>query len=60
MSLQTACIESLKILKQVMEAKLNASNVELCTITPEANFKMIDEDTLDTLILEVEKKVDEK
>lgn len=59
MTLQTACIESLRILKQVMEAKLTATNVELCTITPEANFKMIDKETLEALIQEVEKKADD-
>lgn len=58
MTLKQACTEALKILKQVMEAKLNASNVELCTITPADKFKMISKEELDILVEDINKKGD--
>jgi len=60
MTLNAACQEALKILKQVMEAKLTATNVELCTITPTENFKMVDKETLEALILEIDSKASDK
>merc|ERR1719495_2154083 len=35
MTLKEACKQALTILKQVMEEKLNATNVEMGTVTPQ-------------------------
>ena len=40
MTLVEAETLALKILKQVMEEKLNAVNVEVCSITPEKGFRI--------------------
>jgi len=58
MTLKQACVEALKILKQVMEAKLNASNVELCTVTPVEKFRMVPKEELDALVEDINKKGD--
>ncbi|ESO01220.1 hypothetical protein HELRODRAFT_185707 [Helobdella robusta] len=50
MKLENACVEILKILKQVMEEKLNATNIEMATITKEHNFKLLDKDELQRFI----------
>lgn len=53
MSLKDACKHALTILKQVMEEKLNESNVELATVTPENKFKCFDKEALEALIKEL-------
>lgn len=50
MTLKEACKQSLTILKQVMEEKLNSTNVELCTVTPQNKFRMFTKDELEALI----------
>jgi 20S proteasome subunit alpha 5 len=50
MTLKEASSEALKILKQVMEEKLSATNIEMATITPKDKFKMFDNDELEKLI----------
>jgi len=40
MTLKEACKAVLGILKQVMEEKLTATNVEVATVTKEQNFHM--------------------
>lgn len=49
-TLKEALKSALTILKQVMEEKLNASNVELATVTPEGSFQMYSKEQLETLI----------
>lgn len=41
---------SLKILKSVMEEKINASNVQVATVTAGEGFKMEAESSLETVI----------
>jgi len=50
MTLQEACVEALKILKQVMEEKLSSTNIEMATIDPKDKFKMLGKDELEKLI----------
>ena len=52
-TLKEALKSALTILKQVMEEKLNASNVELATITPENNFQMYSKEQLEALIASI-------
>jgi len=60
MSLNQACREALKILKQVMEAKLNSTNVELCTITQENKFKMVGKEELEAMVEDINNKEKDK
>merc|ERR1711936_192505 len=53
MTLKEACTQALTILKQVMEEKLNSTNVELATVTPADNFKMFNKDEIEEFIKEV-------
>jgi len=53
MTLKEACKESLKILKQVMEEKLNSTNVEMATVTPDKMFQMFTQAELDKVIEEI-------
>jgi len=50
MTLNEACVEALKILKQVMEEKLNSTNIEMATIDVKDKFKMLKKDELEKLI----------
>jgi len=50
LSLQEAETLSLKVLKQVMEEKLNNTNVQLAAVTPEHGFKIYSEDELQIVI----------
>ncbi|CAG8529147.1 884_t:CDS:2 [Ambispora gerdemannii] len=50
LTLQSAETLSLKVLKQVMEEKLNNTNVELAAVTPEHGFKIYSEADLQTVI----------
>jgi len=55
MTLTEACKEALKILKQVMEEKLNATNIEMATIDVKDKFKMLEKEDLEKLIQELPK-----
>jgi 20S proteasome subunit alpha 5 len=50
MTLEDACKQSLTILKQVMEEKLSATNVEMATITPEQKYHLFGREELEELI----------
>lgn len=50
MTLDEACVEALKILKQVMEEKLTSTNIEVATVTPERLFHMLSKDELEEII----------
>jgi len=50
MTLKEACVEALKILKQVMEEKLNANNIEMATVRPKEKFQMLRKEELENLI----------
>ncbi|CAH3112399.1 unnamed protein product [Pocillopora meandrina] len=53
MTLREACKSALTILKQVMEEKLNATNVELGTSTPDRKFRMFTKEEIETLVQEI-------
>ena len=53
MTLKDACKHALTILKQVMEEKLNESNVELATVTHQHKFKLFDKEALEAVIKEL-------
>ncbi|KAI0224437.1 Proteasome subunit alpha type-5 [Lamellibrachia satsuma] len=53
MTLKEACKESLVILKQVMEEKLNATNVEMATVTPQRMFKMFSKEEIEGIIKDI-------
>lgn len=50
MTLKEAITHALTILKQVMEEKLNATNVELVTVTPDLLFHMFAKDEVEDVI----------
>lgn len=50
MALDEACVEALKILKQVMEEKLTSTNIEVATVTPDRLFHMLSKDELEEII----------
>jgi len=50
MTLNEACTEALKILKQVMEEKLNSTNIEMATVRPVEKFQMLKKEELEALI----------
>lgn len=53
MTLKEACKHALTILKQVMEEKLNETNVEMATVTPEKMFHMCTKEELEEVIKEI-------
>jgi len=53
MSLKEAVKTSLTILKQVMEEKLNSTNVEVSVVTPQANFHMYSKEEVEEAIKDV-------
>ncbi|KAK3700697.1 hypothetical protein QZH41_015643 [Actinostola sp. cb2023] len=53
MTLAEASKSALTILKQVMEEKLNATNVELGTVTGDNNFRMQTKEELEALVKEI-------
>jgi len=53
MTLKEALKHALKILKEVMEEKLNETNVEMCTVTPDGLFKMCTKEELEAVIKEI-------
>jgi 20S proteasome subunit alpha 5 len=50
MTLKEAITHALTILKQVMEEKLNATNVELVTVTPDLLFHMFPKEEVEEVI----------
>ena len=60
LTLKEAELLTLKILKQVMEEKLDCKNAQLASVTKEGGFKVYDDETTDALIKELnESTVDE-
>lgn len=53
MTLKEACKSALTILKQVMEEKLNSSNVEMAKVTPEKKFHMFSKEELEDVIKDI-------
>ncbi|KXJ11829.1 proteasome subunit alpha type-5 [Exaiptasia diaphana] len=53
MTLSEASKSALTILKQVMEEKLNATNVELATVTADNHFRMHTKEELEALVQEI-------
>ncbi|XP_021360390.1 proteasome subunit alpha type-5 [Mizuhopecten yessoensis] len=53
MTLKEACKNALTILKQVMEEKLNSTNVEMGTVTPQKKFHMFTKEELEDVIKEI-------
>lgn len=53
MTLKEATKSAFTILKQVMEEKLNETNVEAATVTPEGGFKLIKGEELESIIKEL-------
>jgi len=53
MTLKEACKSALTILKQVMEEKLNSTNVEMCVVTPRQKFRMYTKDELEAIIKDI-------
>ncbi|CAO2599738.1 proteasome subunit alpha type-5 isoform X2 [Macaca nemestrina] len=53
MTLKEAIKSSLIILKQVMEEKLNATNIELATVQPGQNFHMFTKEELEEVIKDI-------
>ncbi|KAM0752676.1 proteasome subunit alpha type 5 [Meredithblackwellia eburnea MCA 4105] len=54
MTLAEAQTLALKVLKQVMEEKLDHNNVQLALVTPEKGFKILEEEELKTVIAATE------
>lgn len=50
MTLKEATTAALTILKQVMEEKLNSSNVEVATMTPKDMFHMFTKEQVEEVI----------
>jgi 20S proteasome subunit alpha 5 len=50
MTLKEAINHALTILKQVMEEKLNSTNVELVTVTPDRLFHMFAKEEVEDVI----------
>jgi 20S proteasome subunit alpha 5 len=53
MTLQEAIKTALTILKQVMEEKLNSTNVEVACVTPSTNFHMFSKAEVEAAIQNV-------
>lgn len=53
MTLKEACKSALTILKQVMEEKLNSTNVEMSTVTPERKFHVFSKQELEEVIKDI-------
>jgi len=50
LTLKEAEILSLKVLKQVMEEKVNSVNVQLCSVTPDKGFRIYSEEEVNDII----------
>lgn len=53
MTMKEACKSALTILKQVMEEKLNSTNVEMATVTPEKMFHVFSKEELEDVIKDI-------
>ena len=53
MTLNEAVKTALTILKQVMEEKLNSTNVEVAVVTPTQDFHMYTKDEVETAIKDI-------
>uniref|UniRef100_A0A1I8I2Y8 Proteasome subunit alpha type n=2 Tax=Macrostomum lignano TaxID=282301 RepID=A0A1I8I2Y8_9PLAT len=53
MSLRDALVLALKILKQVMEEKLDMTNVEVVTVTPDRKYHLLAKEEVEAVIAEV-------
>ncbi|CAL1528710.1 unnamed protein product [Lymnaea stagnalis] len=53
MTLKEACKAALTILKQVMEEKLNSTNVEMCTVTQKNLFRLFTKEELENIIKDI-------
>lgn len=53
MTLKEAEKLALKVLKQVMEEKLNSTNVQLASVTPKDGYKILPPELLEPLIAEL-------
>ena len=53
MTLKEATKSAFTILKQVMEEKLNETNVEAARVTPQGGFQMIKGEELESIIKEL-------
>jgi 20S proteasome subunit alpha 5 len=53
MALQEAQILTLRVLKQVMEEKLDQHNVQLAQVTRESGFEIINEEKLQEIIAQM-------
>lgn len=53
MTLKEASKSALSILKQVMEEKLNSTNVEMATVTPENKFHMLSKEEIEDVIAQL-------
>merc|ERR1712093_153249 len=54
MSLPAAKVLALKVLKQVMEEKLDKNNVQLAVVVPEGGYKVLPPDELSEVIAQIE------
>jgi len=50
LTLKEAETLSLKVLKQVMEEKVNSVNVQLCSVTPDKGFRIYSEEEVNEII----------
>ncbi|KAG4101065.1 nucleophile aminohydrolase [Neocallimastix lanati (nom. inval.)] len=50
LTLKEAEVLSLKVLKQVMEEKVNSVNVQLCSVTPDKGFRIYSEEEVNEII----------
>jgi len=53
MTLKEAIKTSLTILKQVMEEKLNSTNVEVATVTPTSPFSLLSKEEVENGIKDI-------
>lgn len=54
MSLEDAQVLALKVLKQVMEEKLDHNNVQLAQVVPDTGFAILTKDQLKDVVARVE------
>lgn len=54
LKLDDAEVLALKVLKQVMEEKLDENNVELAIVTPTSRFRILKKDELQAVIAKIE------
>ena len=54
MTLREALKCALTVLKQVMEEKINATNIEVATVTPKSLFQIMKKDDIEAVLKEIE------